>query len=438
MARDIREADKGYSRAVYQAMDENFADDRGNVDVEYLVDSVNLLLDNTQELYKEMFNMRRKAHSVAWDALWYLFQETAEWYEVKNVRVTSEMMKQWFKRHGLNYVDVLKPVVEKIEEEREEYKREQNEAVSRTRRSAKKIHEGKKFAALDRQAMKMYDARDYDGFNSFSDDDLAKLASMCFMTQDNPWGAAYDDEVFDAMAERPNYDEIMEKAKVYAGLGESKRRKTISGKGLKEETYPFEAKRDSSFPYFYVLKHGFGPGTLPRGVKVGRVEDYKGYIVVWLDRPLSSDELKQYDIPSETMLRKYLGNDLDYFRGLSGLPEGIQRKRNKKPVSERARRIRAKRSMKESAWTAPNGKKYGKQKRGRGDSRYLFTRRELKDMVDSGLAQEIRNAEEAWKMSKDVIGYSWNETNGYKSGILFTDKDGNLWVGNTGVAQMFL
>ena len=116
MARIMREADKGYSRAVYQAMDENFADDRGNVDVEYLVESVNLLLDNTQELYNEMFNMRRKAHSVAWDGLWYLFQETAEWYEVKNVRVTSEMMKQWFKRHGLNYVDVLKPVVEKIEE----------------------------------------------------------------------------------------------------------------------------------------------------------------------------------------------------------------------------------------------------------------------------------------------------------------------------------
>lgn len=83
-------------------------------------------------------------------------------------------------------------------------------------------------------------------------------------------------------------------------------------------------------------------------------------------------------------------------------------------------------------------KKYGKQKRSHGSSRFIFTRKELKDMVDSGIAKSINNAEQAWKISDDVIGYSWNETNGFKSGILFTDKDGNLWVGNTGVAQMFL
>jgi hypothetical protein len=289
---------------------------------------------------------------------------------------------------------------------------------------------------------------------------------------------------------------------------ESKKESVRSRRSVKEEVFPYESKRDSSFPYMYVLTHGFGPGTLPRGVKVGRVEDYKGYTVVWLDRPLSNDELNQYDIPAETYLRKYLGNDLDYFRGLSGLPEGIQRKRSKRSVKENlkdsvgqylenavesgeidekqvvafydknnnikwlgkagfapiyldnvelkskrfvgnelhinerevteSKRRVARKPIRESAWTAPNGKKYGKQKRSHGDSRYIFTRRELKDMVDSGLAKSISNAEEAWKMSDEVIGYSWNETNGFKSGILFTDKDGNLWVGNTGVAQMFL
>lgn len=410
--RSVTEANKGYSSAVYQALDDTYVSDwDGKVDPDFITDNVELFIWNTEEYYNEIFNTRRPAHSVAYSGLLGLFQLNVTDYDV-NVRITSEMVKQWLKKHGLDYVKLLKPIVDKIEEERAERKAESKKESVRSRRS------------------------------------------------------------------------------------------------VKEEVFPYESKRDSSFPYMYVLTHGFGPGTLPRGVKVGRVEDYKGYTVVWLDRPLSNDELNQYDIPAETYLRKYLGNDLDYFRGLSGLPEGIQRKRSKRSVKEslkdsvgqylekavesgeidekqvvafydknnnikwlgkagfapiyldhvelkskkfvgnelrinerevtESKRRVARKPIRESAWTAPNGKKYGKQKRSHGDSRYIFTRRELKDMVDSGLAQSISNAEEAWKMSDEVIGYSWNETNGFKSGILFTDKDGNLWVGNTGVAQMFL
>ncbi len=410
--RSVTEANKGYSSAVYQALDDTYVSEwDGKVDPDFIADNVELFIWNTKEYYDEIFNTRRPAHSVAYSGLLGLFQLNVTDYDV-NVRITSEMVKQWLKKHGIDYVKLLKPIVDKIEEERAERKAESKKESVRSRRS------------------------------------------------------------------------------------------------VKEEVFPYESKRDSSFPYMYVLTHGFGPGTLPRGVKVGRVEDYKGYTVVWLDRPLSNDELSQYDIPAETYLRKYLGNDLDYFRGLSGLPEGIQRKRskrivreslkdsvgqylenaiesgeidekqvvafydknnnidwigkagyapiyldwvelkskrfvgnelriNEREVTESKRRI-SRKPIRESAWTAPNGKKYGKQKRSHGDTRYIFTRRELKDMVDSGLAQSISNAEEAWKMSDEVIGYAWNETNGFKSGILFTDKDGNLWVGNTGIAQMFL
>lgn len=410
--RSVTEANKGYSSAVYQALDDTYVSEwDGKVDPDFIADNVELFIWNTKEYYDEIFNTRRPAHSVAYSGLLGLFQLNVTDYDV-NVRITSEMVKQWLKKHGIDYVKLLKPIVDKIEEERADRKAESKKESIRSRRS------------------------------------------------------------------------------------------------VKEEVFPYESKRDSSFPYMYVLTHGFGPGTLPRGVKVGRVEDYKGYTVVWLDRPLSNDELSQYDIPAETYLRKYLGNDLDYFRGLSGLPEGIQRKRSKRSVKEslkdsvgqylekavesgeidekqvvafydknnnikwlgkagfapiyldnvelkskrfvgnelhinerevtESKRRVARKPIRESAWTAPNGKKYGKQKRDHGTSRYIFTRRELKDMVDSGLAQSISNAEEAWKMSDEVIGYSWNETNGFKSGILFTDKDGNLWVGNTGVAQMFL
>ena len=408
----VTEANKGYSSAVYQALDDTYVSEwDGKVDPDFIADNVELFIWNTKEYYDEIFNTRRPAHSVAYSGLLGLFQLNVTDYDV-NVRITSEMVKQWLKKHGIDYVKLLKPIVDKIEEERAERKAESKKEFVRSRRS------------------------------------------------------------------------------------------------VKEEVFPYESKRDSSFPYMYVLTHGFGPSTLPRGVKVGRVEDYKGYTVVWLDRPLSNDELSQYDIPAEIYLRKYLGNDLDYFRGLSGLPEGIQRKRSKRSVKEslkdsvgqylekavesgeidekqivafydknnnidwigkagyapiyldwvelkskrfvgnelrinerevtESKRKVARKPIRESAWTAPNGKKYGKQKRDHGTSRYIFTRRELKDMVDSGIAQSISNAEEAWKMSDEVIGYSWNEPNGFKSGILFTDKDGNLWVGNTGVAQMFL
>lgn len=90
-----------------------------------------------------------------------------------------------------------------------------------------------------------------------------------------------------------------------------------------------------------------------------------------------------------------------------------------------------------SAYVAPNGKKYGKQKRSSGYD-YRFTKRELQDMVNDGIADEISNPDEAWNLCDEIIGISWNETNGYTSGVLFKDSRGNLFVGNTGVAQVIV
>ena len=345
----VTEANKGYSAAVYKALDDTYVSEwDGKVDPDFITDNVDLFIWNTEEYYNEIFNTRRPAHSVAYSGLLGLFQLNVTDSDV-NVRITSEMVKQWLKKHGLDYVKILKPIVDKIEEERAERKAEKKESVKRS--SKRVVTEAKKFRALDKKAMALYDAQDQDGFYDFTDDELAKLWSMCAYTEDNPFGAAYDDEVYEAIADRPNSDEIFEKAKSYLNL--PKKESVKVRRSVKEEVFPYESKRDASFPYMYVLTHGFGPGTLPRGVKVGRVEDYKGYTVVWLDRPLSTDELKQYDIPAETYLRRYLGNDLDYFRGLSGLPEGIQRKRSSRRV--------ARKPIRESARTASNGKKYGKR-----------------------------------------------------------------------------
>ena len=89
-----------------------------------------------------------------------------------------------------------------------------------------------------------------------------------------------------------------------------------------------------------------------------------------------------------------------------------------------------------NAWKAPNGKKYGKQTR-RFPGKYLFTRRELRDLVDNGIAEEITNPDDLHAMNYDIIGIAWNETNGYRSGILVEDRDtGDLYVGNSGVATV--
>lgn len=91
-------------------------------------------------------------------------------------------------------------------------------------------------------------------------------------------------------------------------------------------------------------------------------------------------------------------------------------------------------SVTASAWIAPNGKKYGKQTR-RFPGEYLFTRKELRDMVDNGIAEDMAGTFDPMEMNYDIIGISWNETNGYRSGILIKDKDtGDLYVGNAGDA----
>lgn len=89
-----------------------------------------------------------------------------------------------------------------------------------------------------------------------------------------------------------------------------------------------------------------------------------------------------------------------------------------------------------SAWTAPNGKKFGKQTK-RFPGKYLFTRKELRDMVQSGIAEDMAGTFDPMSMNYDIIGISWNETNGHRSGILIEDKDtGDLYVGNTADANV--
>lgn len=66
-------------------------------------------------------------------------------------------------------------------------------------------------------------------------------------------------------------------------------------------------KSSSDASYLYIFKHGIGPGTIPRDIEVIRTKDLpNGYTAVWLNRFLTYDELKHYDIPSETRINELL------------------------------------------------------------------------------------------------------------------------------------
>lgn len=59
--------------------------------------------------------------------------------------------------------------------------------------------------------------------------------------------------------------------------------------------------------YRYVFKHGLGPLVMPDDVGIISGMDLSnGLVVVNLDRVLSGEELKKFDIPSETENSKYL------------------------------------------------------------------------------------------------------------------------------------
>ena len=276
-SKTVLEVDKGYSRKVYAALDDAFKDSDGKAELVYISDAVDMWLFNTEKLYKEIFNNRRKATSIAYEALIDLFQDTVDGYDAK-VRVTSEMVKQWFKRVGLDYKEALKPVVDKIEEEREEAKADKKESVRRKR--------------------------------------------------------------------------------------------------MREGAYGRDAK------YLYVLKHGFGPGTIPRDVNVLDTDEVNGYTVIWVDRPFTREELDYYDIPSETQLRRYLGSEYDRFFPNPEYNYFESAKRRKKfSIKERS-----------------------------GDRR-KYTQRELKSMVRDGSAIDITNysfdeANKLWKRGFDVVGIS--------------------------------
>ena len=62
--------------------------------------------------------------------------------------------------------------------------------------------------------------------------------------------------------------------------------------------------------YMYILKHGYGPGVLPKDVVVIQGWDLpNGYTVVVTDKFMDNEELSEYDIPDETKIASMLNRN---------------------------------------------------------------------------------------------------------------------------------
>ena len=94
-----------------------------------------------------------------------------------------------------------------------------------------------------------------------------------------------------------DYDDYVYSNRTYR---KSKNKKSVK---CNNQKWPYPEGHDG---YLYVTKHGIGPGTLPKGVKLLDWEDLDNNLtVIWVDRFLTKKELDKYDIYPETELDRF-------------------------------------------------------------------------------------------------------------------------------------
>ena len=116
--------------------------------------------------------------------------------------------------------------------------------------------------ALDKKALELYEKDDDAGWGDFTDEELKELAKQCQITKENPFGRAYDDEVFEEMDKRGlslGNDEIIGKDE-YA-LYKKARENEDSIDPMTENSTDWEAL-DKKYRDKYEQEKAFGKGYL--------------------------------------------------------------------------------------------------------------------------------------------------------------------------------
>ena len=109
----------GPTAIAYAMLDDKFAPG-GDIDVNDIAESVRMVVANDRALYEMLVNSRTKAHGIAWLALQKIFTEYLEYNESPKASLSSDQIKNWFAKHGVDYTVAMAPAVAKVEELREE------------------------------------------------------------------------------------------------------------------------------------------------------------------------------------------------------------------------------------------------------------------------------------------------------------------------------
>lgn len=144
------------SQYFYDAMDSRWCSNNGrSVDWNDLLDEVEIVMNNTRNIYNMITNRRQPTHAAPYNALMQVFQDTYDNEVGGRDKVTSAMVQQWFKKKGKDFKQFLAPLVQEVEDERnganECIKRESKSRSRRSTRSAKRMTEsyGKYSSEMD-------------------------------------------------------------------------------------------------------------------------------------------------------------------------------------------------------------------------------------------------------------------------------------------------
>lgn len=87
-----------------------------------VADSVVLLVENDESLYRMYSNRRSKSRGIAWEGLLKDIAYYLDWNDEGKphaTRLSSEQLKNWFRLNGLDFTVEMKPVVDAVEESRQ-------------------------------------------------------------------------------------------------------------------------------------------------------------------------------------------------------------------------------------------------------------------------------------------------------------------------------
>lgn len=147
----------------YKVLDDQYCDEKTGKITGPAFDSIMIMAENDEPLYRYAQSKRVKSHSVAWMALLKDIAMTLQWHDdVPHAEnLTSEQVKNWFKFKGQDYKTELAPLVKLIDEWRTDmFKDESKKSESLVTDMAKAIQQNHPKVLLSDDAVDYFN--DYD------------------------------------------------------------------------------------------------------------------------------------------------------------------------------------------------------------------------------------------------------------------------------------